>query len=159
MGLHRRTVAHISSSGYGPGLLRGVVLAAQNKDHESAGSRATAPTIREFDMADKKQISVEENGEVLAQATISAPDENNGARAEVTMAPGHLPVGTRQKMADAVHEAVCDDNARHLTATVPKGDTELVDGLRGHLSDVELHVAGASSIIQGDVDPRDSRMP
>jgi hypothetical protein len=30
-------------------------------------------------MADKRQISVEENGEVLAEATISAPDEDNDA--------------------------------------------------------------------------------
>ena len=101
-------------------------------------------------MADKKQISVEENGEVLPQATISAPDDNNDARAEVTMAPGHLPVGTRQKMADAVHEAVCDYNASHLTATVPQGEAELVDGIRGHLSDVELRAAGASSITTRD---------
>ena len=105
-------------------------------------------------MADKRQISIEENGQVLAEATITAPDENHGAQAEVTVAPGHLPVGTRQKMADAVHEAVCDDNAEHLTATVPLGDAELVDGIRGHLSDVDLRAAGASSIIEGDVDPR-----
>lgn len=105
-------------------------------------------------MPEDKQISVEENGEVLAQATISPPDENHAARAEVTVAPGHLPVGTRQKMADAVYEAVCDDHAGHLTATVPKGDAELVEGIRDHLSDVELRAAGATSIIEGDIDAR-----
>ena len=104
-------------------------------------------------MVDRRQISVEADGEILAEATISAPDADNCARAEVTVAPGHHPVGTRQQMADAVHEAVCNDNARHLTASVPKGDAELVNGIRDHLSDVELRVAGASSIIQGDVDP------
>ena len=104
-------------------------------------------------MVERRQINVNENGEILAEATISAPDDTNCARAEVTVAPGHLPVGTRQKMADAVHEAVCEDNAQHLTASVPKGDAELVDGIRGHLSDVELRVAGASSIIHGDVVP------
>lgn len=105
-------------------------------------------------MADKKQISIEENGQVLAEATITAPDKNNDARAEVTVAPGHLPVGTRQKMADAVHEAVCDGNAAHLTATVPHGDAELVNGIRDHLSNVDLRAAGASSIIEGDIAPR-----
>ena len=104
-------------------------------------------------MVDKRHISVEDGGEVLAEATISAPDEASCARAEVTVAPGHLPVGTRQKMADAVHEAVCDDKARHLTASVPKGDAELVDGIRRHLSDVDVRAAGSSSIIEGDVDP------
>ena len=104
-------------------------------------------------MVEKRRISVEEDGEILAEATISSPDDDDCARAEVTVAPGHLPLGTRQKMADAVHEAACDDNADHLTATVPKGDVELVDGIRDHLSEVELRSAGASSIIQGDVRP------
>ena len=52
-----------------------------------------------------------------------------------------------------MHEAVCNDNARHLTASVPKGDAELVDGIEGHLSDVDLRAAGASTIIHGAVDP------
>ena len=127
-----------------PGVEHGIMTAE--------GSRPSC-TIREFGMVDRRQISLEDGGEILAEATISAPDEASGARAEITVAPGHLPVGTRQKMADAVHEMVCDDNARHLTASVPKGDAELVDGIRGHLSDVDLRAAGASTIIHGDVEP------
>ena len=48
-------------------------------------------------MVDKRHISVEDGGEILAEATISAPDEARCARAEITVAPGRLPVGTRQK--------------------------------------------------------------
>jgi hypothetical protein len=107
----------------------------------------------EFDMANEKQINVEEDGRVLAQATVSVVDESSEARAQVHMEPGHLPVGTRQRMADAVHEAVTEENAQRLTATVPLGDAELVEGIRGHLSDVELRAAGATSIIEGEVKP------
>ena len=60
------------------------------------GSRPSC-TIREFGMVDRRQISLEDGGEILAEATISAPDEASCARAEITVAPGHLPVGTRQK--------------------------------------------------------------
>jgi hypothetical protein len=56
-------------------------------------------------------------------------------------------------VADAVHEAVVEDQTRRLTATVPLGDAELVEGLRSHLDDVELRAAGATSIIVGDVKP------
>ena len=102
-------------------------------------------------MADFKHISVEEDGQVLAQATISMADEDGDALAQVHVAPGHIPVGTRQKVVDAVHEAVTEDQAKRLTATVPCGDAELVEGIRDHLDDVELRAAGATSIIQGDV--------
>jgi hypothetical protein len=104
-------------------------------------------------MADPRQIRVEQDGQVLAQATISVTEETSEACAQVHVAPGHIPVGTRQKMADAVHEAVTEDRAQHLTATVPLGDAELVDGIRSHLNDARLRAAGATSIIEGDVKP------
>ena len=101
-----------------------------------------------------RKITVEDGGEVVAEATVITPDETGEARAGVTMAPGHLPVGARQRVADAVHEAVVADQAGHLTASVPRGEGELVDGIRDRLSDVHVRAAGASSIIEGDVNPR-----
>jgi ribulose-5-phosphate 4-epimerase/fuculose-1-phosphate aldolase len=104
-------------------------------------------------MANEKQISVEEGGRVLAEATVSVADENGQASAQVHVASGHLPVGTRQKVADAVHEAVVAEHTQRLTATVPLGDAELVEGIRSHLDDVQLRAAGATSILEGDVKP------
>nr|WP_294693514.1 hypothetical protein [uncultured Friedmanniella sp.] len=104
-------------------------------------------------MADPKQIRVEQNGQILAEATVLVTEDCSEARAQVHVAPGHIPVGTRQKVADAVHEAVAEDQARHLTATVPLGDAELVEGIRSHLNDPQLRAAGATSIIEGDVKP------
>jgi hypothetical protein len=101
-------------------------------------------------MADDRQITVEDEGAVVAQASVSVSD-GHVAHAQVHVASGHLPVGTRQKMVDAVHEAVCEDDGRHLTASVPLGDAELVQGLTDHLDDVTLRAAGATSIIDGDV--------
>ncbi len=104
--------------------------------------RPAAPaTVARKLSADNQQISVEKDGQTLAQATVSAPDENNEVRAHVHVASGHLPVGTRQKLVEAVHEVVNDGNARRLTATVPLGDAELVEGIRGHLHDVELRAS------------------
>lgn len=104
-------------------------------------------------MTEGKKINVEVDGQVLAQATIATDEQDLHSRAQVTMAPGHRPVGAGRTTADAVHEAVCEDDAVHLTATVPRGEAELVDGLRSHLTEVELRAAGATSIIEGDVQP------
>ncbi len=104
-------------------------------------------------MTEDRRITVEEDGQLLAQATVSPPDENNQVRAQVHVAAGHLPVDTRRKLADAVCDAVTEDNAERLTATVPVGDAELVQRMRDHLSDVELRAAGATSIIEGEIRP------
>jgi hypothetical protein len=104
-------------------------------------------------MTDDTQITIEEDGQVLARATVSDADEDGESRAQVHMASGHLPVGARQKVVDAVYERVTEHHATHLTATVPCGDAELVEGIRDHLDHVELLAAGATSIIRGDVKP------
>ena len=104
-------------------------------------------------MTDEKQFSIEKDGQVLGQATVSAPDENSEVRVQMHVEAGHLPVGTRQRMVDVVREAVTEDKARRLTATMPLGDSELVEGIREHLSDVTLRAAGATSIIEGEIKP------
>ena len=104
-------------------------------------------------MAEGKQVRVEEDGEVLAQASVSPTDENGEARVQVHVASGHLPGGTRQKVAEAIHEVLNEDQARRVTAAVPIGDTELVEGFRSRLDDTELRAAGATSIIEGEVRP------
>ena len=104
-------------------------------------------------MTDDTQIIVEEDGQVLARATVTNASEEGESRAQVQMASGHLPVGTRQKVVDAVQEAVIEHQTRRLTVTVPCGDAELVEGIWDHLDHVELRAAGATSIIRGDVKP------
>ena len=104
-------------------------------------------------MPDEKHITVEEDGQVLSEATVTVGDDDKQAQAQVHVTSGHLPAGTRQKMADALHQAVTEDNAERLTASVPRGEAELVEGICEHLSDVEMRSAGATSIIEGEVKP------
>ena len=104
-------------------------------------------------MTEDKHVSITAHGETLVRATISAPDTEGEARVDVNAESGHLPVGARHRMADAIHEAVTEAKAERVSATVPLGDAELVEGICGHLHDVELRAAGATSIIEGAVDP------
>ena len=103
-------------------------------------------------MTDDKHVSINVHGETVAEATISPPDDDGQARVDVHTESGHLPVGARKRMADAIHEAVTEDEADRISATVPLGDAELVEGIREHLVDVELRAAGATSIIEGRLD-------
>lgn len=103
-------------------------------------------------MVDDRHVSINAHGETLVEATISPPDGDGEARVDVHTGSGHLPVGARQRMADAIHEVVTEGQAERVSVTIPLGDAELVEGIRGHLNDVVLRAAGATSIIEGDVE-------
>ena len=100
---------------------------------------------------DQNRISLEKDGRLLAEATLSDVDPDGRLKAQVHVEAGHLPPGTRTAMAEAIHERVQSSSAEHLTAAVPLGDGELIDGLARPLSDVTLRAAGATSLIDGDV--------
>jgi hypothetical protein len=106
----------------------------------------------ESSMTDDKHVSINAHGETLVTANISPPDGDGEVRVDVHTESGHLPAGARQRMADAIHEAVTEAEAERVSATVPLGDAELVEGICDHLHDVELRAAGATSIIEGTVD-------
>lgn len=102
-------------------------------------------------MPEDRHITIASGDDVLAEASVSTPDDDGEVRVAVHVAPGQLPAGARQRMADAIHDTLSNDNAERVTASVPLGDAELVDGIREHLVHAELRAAGATSIIQGDV--------
>ena len=103
-------------------------------------------------MNEDRHVSIDVHGETLAHATISDPDGKGESRVDVHTESGHLPVGARRRLADAVHEVVTEVQADRVVATVPMGDAELVEGMRHHLNDVELRAAGSTGIITGSVD-------
>lgn len=98
-----------------------------------------------------RHITIAAAGDVLAQASVTTPDDDGEVRVAVHVAPGQLPAGARQRVADAIHETLAENHAERVVATVPLGDAEIVDGLRERLDRAELRAAGATSIIQGDV--------
>ena len=101
-------------------------------------------------MSDDAPLKVEEDGSIVAEATVTTSDDAQ-AWAEVHVDPGHLPSGTRRRVATAVHDAAVADSAEHLSASLPRGDAELMEEMRSHLDHAELRSAGATSIIEGDV--------
>src|SRR6187200_2384065 len=100
-------------------------------DLDSGARSATFEPSTETTMTEDRHVSIRAHGETLAEATISPPDSDGEARVDVHTESGHLPAGARQRLADAIHEVVTDDHAERISATVPMGDAELVEGIRG----------------------------
>ena len=96
--------------------------------------------------SDTQRITVEEDGRVLAEATLRSDTEQRSVRADMHVEAGHLPVGTRTRLVDAVLDDESAAAGAHLDATLPAGDGEILDRLRERCDDVQVRSAGASTL-------------
>jgi hypothetical protein len=72
---------------------------------------------------------------------------------------GHLPVGVREELIDAVF-AVPEVQVRHrIRATIPLGDPSLLNAIRAHCRDIDTRGAGASCLIDGTIRPTPASHP
>jgi len=96
---------------------------------------------------DRRTIEIEEDGQLLASAQVQVTDQPGVVHTDLHAAPGHLPPATRAHLVDAVLEHPDVYSAEHLVATMPTGDTEMLDRVRERCEDVEPHAAGATKIV------------
>ena len=97
-----------------------------------------------------EHITVEEDGRVLAEATVQSDDEHRSVHADLHVEAGQLPVGTRTRLVDAVLDQATAPGT-HLDATLPAGDGEILDRLRERCDDVQARSAGASTLATATV--------
>ena len=90
---------------------------------------------------DDQIIRIEEDGRTLASAEVHPTDEPGVVHSDLHVESGQLPGGTRTRLVDAVLEHPRVDEAERLLATMPLGDTEMLDRVRQRLTDVEAHAA------------------
>jgi hypothetical protein len=98
--------------------------------------------------SDDDQIIIEEGGRTLASAEVHPTGEPGVVHSDLHVESGHLPGGTRTRLVDAVLEHPQVDEAERLLATMPLGDTEMLDRVRERCDDVEAHAAGATKLVQ-----------
>ena len=96
-----------------------------------------------------QHISVEEDGRVLAEADIHSDAQHRSVHADLHVEAGHLPIGTRSRLVDAVLDQSAAGS--HLDATLPAGDGEILDRLRERCDDVQARSAGASTLATATV--------
>lgn len=92
-----------------------------------------------------QDITVEEAGQLVARATVCA-DKHQILNAQLHVEAGHLPVGTRTRLVDAVLDHAAVRRAARFTVTLPAGDSEILDRLRQRCHQVETRTAGASCL-------------
>jgi hypothetical protein len=106
---------------------------------------------------DAYEIQIEVDGHLVAVAEVSRTDDPEVVRSAMHVESGHLPAGSRTKLVDAVLEDPQVSAASHLAASVPTGETELLDRIRERAWSVDVRAAGATALVEADLrrDPKD----
>jgi hypothetical protein len=104
--------------------------------------------------SDDLTIQIEEDGRTVATAEVHPADETGVVHSDLHVEAGHLPGGTGTRLVDAVLEHPQVDEADRLLATMPLGDTEMLDRVRERCDDVEARAAGATKIVEARLEHR-----
>lgn len=94
-----------------------------------------------------RSIELVEEGRVVAAADIEPVADPGIVRTSLHPAAGHVPVGARARLVDAVLD---QDEAGHgakLEVTMPLGDVESLEQLRERCDDVHTRPAGATCLV------------
>jgi hypothetical protein len=100
---------------------------------------------------DSHAIQIEIDGRMVAAAEVSRTDDPDVVRSALHAESGHLPAGSRTKLVDAVLEDPQVSAASHLAASVPTGDTEMLDRIRERAQSVDIRSAGATALVDADL--------
>jgi hypothetical protein len=109
------------------------------------------PVIRSDDCS---TVQVETDGRVLAEADVRPGGEPGVVVSAMHVESGHLPLGVRSRLVDAVLALPLVVRAERLVASVPIGDAEMLDRMRERSSDIQAHYAGATTIVEARLVPR-----
>jgi hypothetical protein len=100
-----------------------------------------------------EHVEITEDGRTLAAAEVSTPSHPHGTAHVVLRAEsGHLPIGTRARLIDAVLDLPNVQSSDHLQAYAPIGDSESLGQIRQRTTDMRTHAAGCTAIIDADLD-------
>jgi hypothetical protein len=100
---------------------------------------------------DRQTIRIEADGRMVAEAEVETTADPAVVHSDLHVESGPLPPATRARLVDAVLEHPDVSAAEHLVATMPLGDTEMLDRVRQRSSDVQVHAAGATKIVDARV--------
>ena len=92
-------------------------------------------------------IELVDHGHVVAAAEIEPADDPRVVRASFHIEAGHVPVGARTRLVDAVLDQQESRRGRKLEATLPLGDFEALERLRSRCADVQTRPAGSSCLV------------
>lgn len=100
---------------------------------------------------DVHQVTVEDEGRVLAAATVQTDTDNSAIHADLRVEPGHQPMGTRARLVDAVLDEGAAHPGTQVEMIMAAGEGEILEQLRERCDTLEARRAGASMIAQGSI--------
>ena len=100
---------------------------------------------------DRPTILIETDGHTLASAEVHSTGDAGLVHTDLHVESGHLPAGTGARLVDAVLAHPDVDHADRMLATMPLGDTEMLERVRERCDDVETHAAGATKLVEARV--------
>ena len=104
------------------------------------------------DHAVHRNVEVTDGDRVVASAHVdTSPEAPDTVRASLRAESGHLPVGSRANLVDAVLDLPELHGSPHLEATVPIGDAESLQRLRERTDDLSTRAAGSSALVDADL--------
>lgn len=99
----------------------------------------------------RAQIAIDDEfGRLVAAADIELIDLVM-ARASLHVEAGHLPIGTRGRLVDAVLDNPEIRSRQHIQVALPLGDTEMLNRVRERCGGVQLRAAGVTCLIDLDL--------
>jgi len=96
-------------------------------------------------------LEIDVDGRVVATADVEQHDQPCVVRATLNVEPGHQPTGSRTRLVDAVLDLPEVHDQQRLEATLPIGDTEILERLRERCDDVQTRPAGATCLVDADL--------
>jgi len=96
-------------------------------------------------------ITLTDANQILPDATVRSATHRPAIHADLHVEAGHLPVGTRTRLVDAVLDLTAAEPGTHLQVTLPAGDGEILERLRERCDDLQTRSAGASCLATGTV--------
>lgn len=104
------------------------------------------------DQAVHRSVEVSDGRRVVASAQVdTSPDAPDTAQASLHAESGHLPVGSRASLVDAVLDLPELHGGTHLEATIPLGDAESLQRLRQRTQDMTTRAAGSTALIEAEL--------
>lgn len=101
-----------------------------------------------------RHIEIRDGDQTIAAAEVMMCGEGaRTARVSLHAAPGHLIPGMRANLVDAVMDLPEVKASARLEATVPLGDTELLDRLRQRTRDLVTRPAGCTALVDAGIPP------
>ena len=99
-----------------------------------------------------RHVEIRDGDHTIATAEVMTCEEATGtARIWLRAVPGHVPPGRRAILVDAVMDRPEVQASARLEATVPLGDTELLERLRQRTRDAVTRPAGCSALLDADI--------